>query len=203
MKTINMVSRKFRGYMSKGNVNSAIKLLSNNMEGCVLPSNKEASELLNVKHPTGKAASEDNKLHSPLPTVENITFDVINDSMISEAAKITQGGSGPSGMDADSWRRILVSRGYGNAGNNLRKAIALLIKKTCIEKIDDPSLSPSMASRLVPLNKNPGLRTVGVGELLRRVMGKAVMSTFFEDVTTASSDRCVVEVQLVRQQYTQ
>ena len=29
------------------------------------------------------------------------------------------------------------------------------------------------------------------------------LSTFFEDVTTASSDRCVVEVQLVRQQYTQ
>ena len=80
---------------------------------------------------------------------------------------------------------------------------SIAYKKTCIEKIDGSSLSPSMASRLVPLNKNPGLRTIGVGELLRRVMGKTVMSTFFEDVTTTSSDRCVVEVQLVRQQYTQ
>ena len=45
-----------------------------------------------------------------------------------------------------------------------------------------------MASRLVPLNKNPGLRPLGVGEVLRRVMGKVVMSAFSEDVTIASSD---------------
>ena len=35
--------------------------------------------------------------------------------------------------------------------NNLRKAIAPLIKKICIEEIDDSSLLPLMASRLVPL----------------------------------------------------
>ena len=45
-----------------------------------------------------------------------------------------------------------------------------------------------MASRLIPLNKNPGLRPIGVGEVLRRVMGKVVMSTLSEDVTTVSSD---------------
>ena len=45
-----------------------------------------------------------------------------------------------------------------------------------------------MTSRLVPLNKNPGLRPIGVGEVLRRVIGKVVISTFSEDVTTASSD---------------
>ena len=44
-------------------------------------------------------------------------FDVINDSMVLEATKITQGDSGSSGMDADGWRQILVSRDYGNAGN--------------------------------------------------------------------------------------
>ena len=74
--------------MSKGNESSAIKLVSNNMEWGVLP-------LLKVKHPVGKAASEDTKLHGPLPTIENIIFDIINDSMVLEAAKITKGGSGP------------------------------------------------------------------------------------------------------------
>ena len=63
MKNINMVSRTFREYMSKGNVNSAIKPLSNNMEGGVLPSNKQTIDLLKMKHPVGKAVSEDTKLH--------------------------------------------------------------------------------------------------------------------------------------------
>ena len=45
-----------------------------------------------------------------------------------------------------------------------------------------------MTSRLVPLNKNPALRPIGIGEVLRRVMRKVVMSPFSEDVTTAFSD---------------
>ena len=104
MKNISVVSRKFREYMSKGNVNSAIKLLSNYMEGGVLPLNKETTDLLKVKNPVGKAASEDTKLHGPLPTVENVLFDVIDNSMVQEAAKITPECSGPSGMDVDGWR---------------------------------------------------------------------------------------------------
>ena len=108
--------------------------------------------------------------------------------MVLEVVKITREGSGPSGMDEDGWRRILVSRDYGDAGNDLRKVIASLIKKICIEEIDDSSLSPLMTSRLVPLNKNSSLRPIGVGQVLRQVMGKVAVSAFFEDVTTPSSD---------------
>ena len=122
--------------MSKRNESSAIKLVSNNMKGGALPLNKETKDLIKVKHPVGKAASEDTKLHGPLPTIENIIFDIINDSMVLEAAKITKGGSGPSRMDAGGWRQILVSRDYGDASNNLRKAIALLTKKIRIEEIE-------------------------------------------------------------------
>ena len=63
-----------------------------------------------------------------------------------------------------------------------------LTKKLCIEEIDNLSLSSLMASRLLRLNKNPGLRPIGVGEVLRRLMGKVMMNTISEDVTTASSD---------------
>ena len=87
--------------MSKKNVNSAIKLLLNNMEGGALPSNKGTIDLLKVKHSVGKAVSVDTKLHSLSPTIDNIIFDVIDDSMVLEAAKITQRSSGSSGMDAD------------------------------------------------------------------------------------------------------
>ena len=45
-----------------------------------------------------------------------------------------------------------------------------------------------MSSRVVLLNENPGLCLIAVGEVLRQVMGKVVMSAFSEDVTNTSSD---------------
>ena len=68
--------------MSKGNLNLEIKLLSNNMKVGVLPLDKETIDYLKVNHLVEKAASEDTELHGPLPTVENVIFDVINDSMV-------------------------------------------------------------------------------------------------------------------------
>ena len=55
-KNINVVSRNFREYMSKGNVNLAMKLLGNKMEGSVLPLNKETIDLLKVNHTRRKSS---------------------------------------------------------------------------------------------------------------------------------------------------
>ena len=101
---MNLVSRKLCKYISTGNTNSAIELFSNNMERSVLSSNKETMDLLKVKHPVGKAASEDTKLHGPSSTFENIIFDVIGNSMVLETTKVTQGDSGPTAIDTDGWR---------------------------------------------------------------------------------------------------
>ena len=39
--------------------------------------------------------------------------------MVLRAASITRGGSGPSGLDADDWRRILTSNSFGTASRIL------------------------------------------------------------------------------------
>ena len=39
-----------------------------------------------------------------------------------------------------------------------------------------------MACRLIPLDKNPGLRPIGIGEVLRRIIGKAVSITLRKDL---------------------
>ena len=70
---------------------------------------------------------------------------------------------------------ILVSRIYGDDGKYLRRAFAEFIKKICIDEVNDNSLEAFLACRLVPLDKKPGLRPIGVGEILRRVAGKVVM----------------------------
>ena len=104
IKNMNLVSRKLCKYITTGNTNSAIELFSNNMERGVLSSNEETMDLLKVKHPVGKAASEDTKLPGPSSTFENIIFDVIGNSMVLETTKVTQGDSGPTAIDTDGWR---------------------------------------------------------------------------------------------------
>ena len=104
-----------------------------------------------------------------------------------KAAQRTKGGSGPSGLDADGWRKPLTSKVYGENGRDLRTALANVTKKICREDVHDHSLEAFLACRLVPLDKQPGLRPIGVGEVLRRVSAKVVMSVVKKDVVTASS----------------
>ena len=49
--------------------------------------------------------------------------------MVKQAALKTKGGSGPSGLDADGWRKILVSKSYGTINADLRRVFANVIKK--------------------------------------------------------------------------
>ena len=44
-----------------------------------------------------------------------------------------------------------------------------------MEKDDINFIQSCTACRLISLNKNPGLRQIGVGEVLRRIAGKVVM----------------------------
>ena len=43
-----------------------------------------------------------------------------------------------------------------------------------------------LACRLIPLDKNLGLRPIGVGEVLRRIAGKVVMKVVKEDIKKAA-----------------
>jgi hypothetical protein len=72
---------------------------------------------------------------------------------------------------------------FGKEGTDLCRAIANLAKTLCIEKVEDPeNLNALMACRLIPLNKDPGLRPIGVGEVLRRIIGKAVTTILKKDL---------------------
>ena len=102
---IESISKRFKDQMQNGNVNGAIKILTNNMGGGVLPLNDETLELLRQKYPEGKRAVEDAVLQGPIPTANPSVYDVIDEALVLKAAQITKGGSGPSGMDAEGWRK--------------------------------------------------------------------------------------------------
>ena len=93
--------------------------------------------------------------------------------MIREAALRTKGSGGPSGVDANGFKRILNWKSFKKSSANLRDALATMARKLCAEYIDPRTIEPILANRLIPLDKGEGaVRPIGVGEVIRRVIGK-------------------------------
>ena len=58
--------------------------------------------------------------------------------------------------------------------NELCAAVAALVKTVATTYVDPVSLVVYTACKLIPLSKNPGVHPIGVGEVLRRIVGKAI-----------------------------
>ena len=184
------ISKKFSSLMKQGKVNAAVKLLTSNMQSGILPLTDETMVLLHSKHPEPSPLNEEALYPHETDPIHPVVFDQISSDSVRIAALGTKGGAGPSGLDADGWRHILVSRNFGLPSEELRDEIAQMIKKLCTERVNlfqnnghsTSSLESFLACRLIPLDKNPGLRPIGVGEVLRRIAGKVVMSVVKGDV---------------------
>ena len=90
--------------MSKGNVNGALKLFTDNMYSGTLPLNKETLELLVQKHPEPNEPSPDIIIQGRTSPIHPVAYAHMNESVIMKALMLTKGGFGPSGLDADGWR---------------------------------------------------------------------------------------------------
>ena len=73
--------------------------------------------------------------------------------------------------------------------------MANMIKKLCTEKDLANILEAFLSCRLIPLDKNPGMRPRGVREVLRRVVGKVIVSTLRDDIITSVRSLQVCAVQ--------
>ena len=84
----------------------------------------------------------------------------------------TQGAAGPSGLNADCVRTLLSKRIFREETVGLRKALASLAKNMATEKC----IEALIARRLIPLDKNPGLRPIAVGEVFTLILDKCFMA---------------------------
>ena len=82
---------------------------------------------------------------------------------------------------------MLTSREFGTPSNDLHKRFAQIIKKLCIEELESTtSLEAFKACRLIPLDKKPGLRPIGVVDVLRRIAQKLILMIFKKDIKDAA-----------------
>ena len=88
-----------------------------------------------------------------------------------KAAIITKGGLGPSGMEANGWRWILASNNFRAPSSDLHDAFAN-VQKLWTDFVEIHTMEASLSCPLIPLDKSPGLRLFGIGEVLRRIASK-------------------------------
>jgi len=89
---------------------------------------------LKRKHPSATKADKSILVDTPSTQINPIIYEKITGDVIKQVALKTKGAAGPSGLDAEAWRRILISKNFGNHGEELCKTIALMARKLCTEK---------------------------------------------------------------------
>ena len=182
------IAKNFAKLMLQGKVHAALRILDKQESLGVATLNEETIKTLKNLHPNAKSATEEVLMSGELPYCDPVVFTNIDESSIAKAAMRTRGAAGPSGLDADGWRRILISKNFGEAGKDLRTALANMSKILCTKEIVFPEnnqikLEAYIACRLIPLNKKPsGIRPIGIGEVLRRIIGKAVIAEIKPDL---------------------
>ena len=177
----------FANLVMTGQVNSALRYLSDDQGGGILPLSDDVMEQLKEKHPEPQGVQLGSLLFGPIKDVPETLYYEINGDMVRDAPLRTKGSGGPSGVDANGFRRILTCKSFKRSGTELCEAIASMTKRLCTEYVDPRGLEAILANRLIPLDKGEGaVRPIGVGEVLRRIMGKCVTKVTKPDVIDAS-----------------
>ena len=143
-------------------------------------------DILMDKHPPGERAPSDALIDpsNSSQCYDPIIFEQITGEVVKQAALHTHGAAGPSGVDAFAWRRFCSS--FQGASTDLCNAMAAVARRLCTVHVHPVGLDAFVACRLIPLNKNPGVRPIGIGEVSRRIIAKAVLRVVRDDVQSAA-----------------
>ena len=185
-RTVEDISKVFAKLVFQGNLSAASKLLDSESLTGLLNLTPEALERLKEKHPEEADIADESLLYGPIDYIPPGVFELIDEKMIFDAATKTKGSAGPSGMDAELYRRILCSKNFKAEGKVLREEIAVFTRNV-LKIAYHPSLLEGYTScRLIPLHKNPGIRPVDVGEVLRRIVGNTIAGFLKDEIKEAA-----------------
>ena len=190
-------ARIFSKLMMEGKVRAALRLVTQT-NGCgslplnnIVNSNDPTSaqtvrDVLRQKHPPMQPLKKSTIITPDTPLVEPhpVLFDEINTHVIQSTILKMDGAAGPSGLDAASWKRLCTS--FKGASTDLCESIAATARQLCTCYVDPSGLSAFVACRLIALDKCPGVRPIGIGETVRRIIGQVIARVLSADIQAAA-----------------
>ena len=179
--------RAFAKLLMEGKVKKALNLLSDYSSGGPMCPNEEIMTKLREKHPTRQPPKPSATLsldHKATTIHHPIIFEQIDAQLIHKTTLQMDGAAGPSGLDAGAWKRLCSS--FGACSNDLCSAVAAVAKRLCTAYVDPTCISALVAGRLIALDKCPGIRPIGIGETLCRIIARAISYVLREDIKTAA-----------------
>ena len=162
-------SKVFAKLVLEGQINSALRFLTETTSGGVLCLTDEVMSQLKQKHPNPQSAKLGPLLFGPIvDQYAESVYTEVNGEMVRQAALRTKGARGLSGVDANGFRRILACKSFKQLSTRLCEAIAIVTRTLCTQYIDPMTIEPLVANRLIPLDKRErAVRPIGVGAVLR------------------------------------
>ena len=142
-----------------------------------------------AKHPVPEPVLREGLLDGEQVHTHPVFFDALNGDLIRQQGLRTSGSAGVSQQEDNLWHKMLTAHRETSA--DLAHALAQVGRRLATEYVDPASLEAFLANRGIAIDKNPGFRPVGVGEMARRIIGKAVVT-----VTGQEAQKSVGSLQL-------
>ena len=101
-------------------------ILCKDYDNGVLQFDEKVLKDLKLKHSAPAEVKKDSLLHGPMNKIPNCYFDEIDEMVIGKSASLKKGSGGPSHVDGDQFRHMLLSKKFKTESKNLREQIALL-----------------------------------------------------------------------------
>lgn len=144
----NTLVRTFTQLMAKGKVKDALRVLSQQAKGRVLPldeavpgsPNRTVRQVLEEKLPPAKplcpSAVEE---VSTLPDTHHVIFDRVDGELVRRVTLKMDGAAGPSGLDAADWKRLCTS--FQADSIDLCDSVACLARRLATEYVDPTAVA--------------------------------------------------------------
>ena len=110
---------------------------------------------LQEKHPKLAPIKKGSLLQGLIDKQSASYWDAIDKSVIATATRLTKVSRGPSQLDAEQFRRIILNEKFKKESKDLREPIVLLAKNLATTLVDLRSIEAFAACHLIALNKNP------------------------------------------------
>lgn len=178
----------FSRLLLRGKIREAVRFITER-EGCgaLHPTNIDAKskerviDVLHSKHPDPRVTQQSTLTdYESLPAVIPVR---ISEETVDTIARRLSGSAGPGGTDAINLQHWLLR--HGMMSQKLQTSLAKFATWLATTNVPWAAIRALMSARLIGLDKNPGVRPVGVGDIWRRITAKCIIHACGNEATLA------------------